>query len=1044
MATYVPGYQRYEREAQPFTPDYKFLSAVLDTRQDRYDTNYKQLSDQYSKVVYADVSRDDTKNARDQYTKQLIPEIEKLSGMDLSMRQNVDAAKGLFKPFYQDDLIVKDIVFTSQFKKNAQLASAFKSSDSSEERKKYWPEGMQALNYQMQDFISADRDSALKAGLPRYVENIDLHDMSMKILKEAGFEDVIMDIPPKKGDPFIIRQKNGSLQVPGAYNYLMKTLMEDPKVVDAYRTSGLVKARNFAEIGVQNGQFNSLAEGKEAWAQQTIEDLRARNSQANPMLKAQFTKALETKQNWERYKEQEGIVPDSDEDKEMMEAFQAFENAEGALNRNEESLQKLDTYDQNSDGLNFAYNMLMNYNLSSDILGAATAYSKLDYSQTLTENPYTKMQIQHSYNIARDNNASANRRAEAILKGKIEGNVNSKGEIINPAFLASKIFDGATKPGAFTTTFENAETVKDPYLRNLEDREKQAHKVALEKANFITSFVDLQNSGKPIKEQSGKITVELSNGDSFTGTSTQVKDELLKPKNVQALNKLYADSFKDFTELSKTNKPALRLSNGQSATGNEILRLPVYQQLALQTSKISTLTDQMISFDKLSKREIAKNWETAQSISAIGLGENIKKGTPSIVVLDGNERGEVLPKDEFIKNYIQAARNNQIKDVDLYEGRGLRSKPSEAGPDGSSNEEGSYRWYDYINVIGRPLTRMTDAIAGDLVFDVGEARSKAEEAYDKQYKILNNTLNETYSMRYDTERKGLFQPLSADAYFRNVSLDEMNASNLYSYGGYKETFQVENVATNPRAAEMVENLYRQYTSLSPQQKIITPTGNEGAPDLDGPSDNVADYIFQQTISDIEQAMRNPKAAESKKLMVGIEYLPVNGQNDEGQVYAGMKIKLRQEHLDKYKDQLKEAGGDLTNYNEITMLYPTTTDLNPRRAGEYNFSSVETKLQLSDDNTYLYDMFDDSAGSFRIFNKDGVYYNSMEMLKVDPNTGNFITAGQRPVTPILDENRQPVGVNEIDRYVANYETALATKSAELLQEQARVKKQLGVK
>ena len=1032
MATYVPGYQRYEREAQPFTPDYKFLSAVLDTRQDRYDTNYKQLSDQYSKVVYADVSRDDTKNARDQYTKQLIPEIEKLSGMDLSMRQNVDAAKGLFKPFYQDDLIVKDMVFTSQFKKNAQLASAFKSSDSSEERKKYWAEGMQALNYQMQDFISADRDSALKAGLPRYVENVDLHDMSMKILKEAGFEDVVMDIPPKKGDPFIIRQKNGSLQVPGAYNYLMKTLMEDPKVVDAYRTSGLVKARNFAEMGVQNGQFNSLAEGKEAWAQQTIEDLRARNSQANPMLKAQFTKALETKQNWERYKEQEGIVPGSDEDKEMMEAFQAFENAEGALNRNEESLQKLDTYDQNSDGLNFAYNMLMNYNLSSDILGAATAYSKLDYSQTFTENPYTKMQIQHSYNIARDNNASANRRAEAILKGKIEGNVNSKGEIINPAFLASKIFDGKTKPGAFTTTFEDAETVKDPYLRNLEDREKQAHKVALEKANFITSFVDLQNSGKPIKEQSGKMTVELSNGDSFTGTSTQVKDELLKPENVQALNKLYADSFKDFTELPKTNKPALRLSNGQSATGNEILRLPVYQQLALQTSKIDTLTDHLISFDKLSKKEIAKNWETAQSISAIGLGKNIKKGTPSIVVLDGDERGDVLPKDEFIKLYVDKARAGKIDDADYIEGRGNRDDSGRAtvvGPGPLSNY----------------LDELTDKyIFGDVIFSEKAAKEGAEEAYDKQYKILNNTLNETYSMRYDTERKGLFQPLSADAYFRNVSLDEMNASNLYSYGGYKETFQVGNIATNPKAAEMVENLYRQYTSLSPQQKIITPTGNEGAPNLDGPSDNVADYIFQQTISDIEQAMRNPQAAESKKLMVGIEYLPVNGQNDEGQVYAGMKIKLTQDHLDKYKDQLKEAGGDLTNYNEITMLYPTTTDLNPRRAGEYNFSSVETKLQLSDDNTYLYDMFDDSAGSFRIFNKDGVYYNSMEMLKVDPNTGNFITAGQRPVTPILDENRQPVGVNEIDRYVANYETALATKSAELLQEQARVKKQLGVK
>ena len=46
--------------------------------------------------------------------------------MDLSLRQNVDAAQGLFKPFYEDDLIVKDLVYTKQFKKNVQLAQAYK------------------------------------------------------------------------------------------------------------------------------------------------------------------------------------------------------------------------------------------------------------------------------------------------------------------------------------------------------------------------------------------------------------------------------------------------------------------------------------------------------------------------------------------------------------------------------------------------------------------------------------------------------------------------------------------------------------------------------------------------------------------------------------------------------------------------------------------------------------------------------------------------------------------------------------------------------
>ena len=41
MATYVKGVETYLPDIKPFTPDYKFLSAVLETRTDKYDRNYK-------------------------------------------------------------------------------------------------------------------------------------------------------------------------------------------------------------------------------------------------------------------------------------------------------------------------------------------------------------------------------------------------------------------------------------------------------------------------------------------------------------------------------------------------------------------------------------------------------------------------------------------------------------------------------------------------------------------------------------------------------------------------------------------------------------------------------------------------------------------------------------------------------------------------------------------------------------------------------------------------------------------------------------------
>ena len=57
MATYIKGADTYLPDIKPFTPDYKFLSAVLETRQDKYDTNFKATNELNNKVVYADLSR---------------------------------------------------------------------------------------------------------------------------------------------------------------------------------------------------------------------------------------------------------------------------------------------------------------------------------------------------------------------------------------------------------------------------------------------------------------------------------------------------------------------------------------------------------------------------------------------------------------------------------------------------------------------------------------------------------------------------------------------------------------------------------------------------------------------------------------------------------------------------------------------------------------------------------------------------------------------------------------------------------------------------
>ena len=187
MATYLKGVNTYLPEIEPFTPDYKFLSAVIDTKTSKYDANFQAANELYNKVVYADLSRQENKEKRDQFAEQIGPQIEKISGMDLSIQRNADAAKSVFAPFVQDDNIVKDIVYTSKYRKEMALAQRLETSPIQEQRERFWNTGVRAMQYQMDDFINADDTTALNMQLPTYVEDADLAELASKML-ELSFQ----------------------------------------------------------------------------------------------------------------------------------------------------------------------------------------------------------------------------------------------------------------------------------------------------------------------------------------------------------------------------------------------------------------------------------------------------------------------------------------------------------------------------------------------------------------------------------------------------------------------------------------------------------------------------------------------------------------------------------------------------------------------------------------------------------------------------------------------------------------------------------------
>ena len=120
MATYLQGVTDYIPQLQPFRPDYNFLGNILQTKQTKYDAAKRKVSDLYGSLLNAPLTKDSNIQRRDEFFKIIDDDIKKISGLDLSLQQNVDQAEKVFKGFTDDKYLVKDMVWTKKFENNVQ------------------------------------------------------------------------------------------------------------------------------------------------------------------------------------------------------------------------------------------------------------------------------------------------------------------------------------------------------------------------------------------------------------------------------------------------------------------------------------------------------------------------------------------------------------------------------------------------------------------------------------------------------------------------------------------------------------------------------------------------------------------------------------------------------------------------------------------------------------------------------------------------------------------------------------------------------------
>jgi hypothetical protein len=264
MATYLQGVTDYIPEYQPFQPDFNFFASALQTKQNRYDKNWSQLNKVYGKFVNAPLTHRQSISNRDQYLKGAVKNIQKISGLDLSLEQNVQQAMQVFTPFYNDKNLLYDMHFTEQANSSRSLGQSYQNCTGKDCEGLYWLQGIQAIDYKVKEFGESNYDEIFNIAAPKYVPFAQGYKEAGQLVKDLGID--IETTSFQNGN--IVTYRNGEVAKIPIYQALLSGLGNDPRYKDMYKTQAYVDRMSFVEQQVAAGV--SKEEAQQTFANNTV------------------------------------------------------------------------------------------------------------------------------------------------------------------------------------------------------------------------------------------------------------------------------------------------------------------------------------------------------------------------------------------------------------------------------------------------------------------------------------------------------------------------------------------------------------------------------------------------------------------------------------------------------------------------------------------------------------------------------------------------------------------------------------------------------
>ena len=794
MATYLPNVQDFIPEIEAFTPDYKFLNDVLKVRQDRYSSNFKSINDLYGKVLYSNLTAEDNINKRNQYIEQIAPRLKQVAGLDLSLAENVQTAKGVFAPFYEDKDILKDLVFTSTAQNQMKLANSYRDSDDRATREKYWSPGVKAIQYQIEDFKNAKPEERLAMSNPRFVPDADLVELGLAALKDSEMS--ISNVQFSPDGKWIISTKNGqqllsqpvmnkdgtiSYRNPAA-DFVAETLLDDPRVKEAYSVEAYVNMRDFLKQNEAN--FGSREEAQKAWASTVLRDTQDQLILENALINTELNNAEISADEWNAYKKQYGIVPGSIQEdayeKAMYEKELLFKAKQSKTQR---AVSNANPANNINALLNTAYEAYGSQRINRDISAAAQAYANIDAEVKYEANPYYKAQFENELKMQLE--AFKKSLEQAALQTPPENKVNI--------------------PSITTTTDERfiqeREDVDPDDLTD--DQTKFGTKGVI--FNQYQDFENLVNDYNTSKIKTIEQAFQHS-PESFTNTNETGTKFIINPdaKTIEEIREKFPDA--------RIVGPGLALGGVASgATKVDFKPIPIRQELNFNDANLQTYLVNNPDVLNSVYNDVADKWNTAASSYPTLLNDvqgynDVKK------LLEGNnntsavvgEAGDALSEQFIALNQILNTTDQEWNEfsqtykvpfitetgtilprdkfVDLYVNR--------------AKEEGLHT-YKTGNV---ELPGMEQFYGTD-TFDIEEATKEANSIYDDQLNTMNSELQSVGDGRGGQYAVNLPNLISGRGDYRGIGSFDYMQGNLINgfYNKYGDMGERDRIILNASA-----------------------------------------------------------------------------------------------------------------------------------------------------------------------------------------------------------------------------------------------------